>query len=200
MSWTFLILKFVCTKLTNSDILIETISRFCIFFFTKANLDVTYCLFTTSWFQDPDFKIQTWFWSNQTGPKCITVVSIHWTPVMIMSSRMSFSTSVFPAHITKYTTQSHCQSYQFLYLPFSSPRLPKDNVASHNNTSRIKGVFHFKLRRPKLDINENTFPPIGYSKNMVTTNFCSCHGSTAAMARAKFHCDSNTLLWVIIIH
>ena len=38
-------------------------------FFKKPDSDLTFCLFTTLWFQDPDFKIQIWFWSNQKWPK-----------------------------------------------------------------------------------------------------------------------------------
>ena len=64
-----ILIKFVWMKLINFDILIATRSRFCICF-----SDWILCLSTTPWFQDPDFKIQTWFWSNQTGPNALLSV------------------------------------------------------------------------------------------------------------------------------
>ena len=45
------------------------------FVFKKPDSDLIFCLFTTQWFRDPDFKIQIWFCSNQTGLKSITQAS-----------------------------------------------------------------------------------------------------------------------------
>ena len=64
-----ILIKFVRIKLINSDISIKKIDPEFAFVFEKPDSDSTFCLFTTSWFQNPDIKIQICFWSNQTGPK-----------------------------------------------------------------------------------------------------------------------------------
>ena len=38
------------------------------FVFKKKDSDLKFCLIPSSWFQDWDFKIQIFFWSNPTGP------------------------------------------------------------------------------------------------------------------------------------
>ena len=50
-----ILIKFVWIRLINSDILMKTRSRFCICF---QETEMAFGLFTTSWFQDPDVKIQ----------------------------------------------------------------------------------------------------------------------------------------------
>ena len=47
------------------------------FVFKKTDSDLTFCLFTTSWFQDWDFKIQILFWSDPTGARALNYIDWH---------------------------------------------------------------------------------------------------------------------------
>ena len=51
-------------KLIHCDILMKTRSKFCTYLQEPGYFNI---LVAASWFQDPNFKIQFCFWSNQTG-------------------------------------------------------------------------------------------------------------------------------------